>query len=104
MVTNFFTDLHSTTLALPSSLIKTLVVNMGVAGGFPKTLARQKELIINIPSYELTYFKRAKLFCNRMWWWGDTQQNCSFSAPMKYIVYLVRTGMFPQIIIQFYRL
>jgi hypothetical protein len=29
-----------------------------------------------------------------MWWWEDTQQNCSFSAYEVY--YLVRTGMFPQ--------
>jgi murein L,D-transpeptidase YcbB/YkuD len=59
MVTNFFTDLNY--LSTPvSSLIKTLVVNMERCRWVSKTLARQKELIaVNIPSYELTYFKRA---------------------------------------------
>jgi murein L,D-transpeptidase YcbB/YkuD len=85
MVTNFFTDLHSTTSTPVRLLIKTLVVNMERCR-FSKTLARQR-IIINIPSYELTYFKRAKLFAIECGGGKTLKQNCSFSAPMKYIVF-----------------
>ena len=72
-----------------SSLIKTLVVNMERCRWISKDLNKANELIaINIPSYELSYFKKGKIVLQSNVVVGKTlNKTVIFSAPMKYIVF-----------------
>lgn len=72
-----------------SSLIKTLVVNMERCRWISKDISKATELIaINIPSYQLTYFKKGKIVLQSNVVVGKTlNKTVVFSAPMKYIVF-----------------
>ena len=72
-----------------SSLIKTLVVNMERCRWVPKDISKSNELIaVNIPSYELTYFKNGEIVLKSNVVVGKTvNKTVIFSAPMKYIVF-----------------
>jgi murein L,D-transpeptidase YcbB/YkuD len=72
-----------------SSLIKTLIVNMERCRWVPKDITKAKELIaVNIPSYQLTYFKKGKIVLQSNVVVGKTlNKTVIFSAPMKYIVF-----------------
>ena len=72
-----------------SSLIKTLVVNMERCRWISKDISKATELIaINIPSYELSYFKKGKIILQSNVVVGKTlNKTVIFSAPMKYIVF-----------------
>ena len=72
-----------------SSLIKTLVVNMERCRWVSKEISKAKELIaINIPSYELSYFKNGEIVLKSNVVVGKTvNKTVIFSAPMKYIVF-----------------
>jgi murein L,D-transpeptidase YcbB/YkuD len=72
-----------------SSLIKTLVVNMERCRWVSKDISKAKELIaVNIPSYELSYFKNGKIVLKSNVVVGKTlNKTVIFSAPMKYIVF-----------------
>ena len=72
-----------------SSLIKTLVVNMERCRWISKDISKAKELIaVNIPSYELSYFKNGKIVLKSNVVVGKTlNKTVIFSAPMKYIVF-----------------
>jgi len=71
------------------SLIKTLVVNMERCRWVSKDISKARELIaVNIPSYELTYFKKGKIVLQSNVVVGKTlNKTVIFSAPMKYIVF-----------------
>lgn len=72
-----------------SSLIKTLVVNMERCRWISKDISKAKELIaVNIPSYELTYFKKGEIVLQSNVVVGKTlNKTVVFSAPMQYIVF-----------------
>ncbi|NRT16203.1 murein L,D-transpeptidase YcbB/YkuD [Flavobacterium sp. 28A] len=72
-----------------TSLIKTIVVNMERCRWVSKDIAKSKELIaVNIPAYELTYFKNGKVLMKSNVVVGKTlNKTVIFSAPMKYIVF-----------------
>ena len=72
-----------------SSLIKTLVVNMERCRWISNDISKAKELIeVNIPSYELSYFKNGKIVLKSNVVVGKTlNKTVIFSAPMKYIVF-----------------
>jgi murein L,D-transpeptidase YcbB/YkuD len=72
-----------------SSLIKTLVVNMERCRWISKDISKAKELIaVNIPSYELSYFKKGEIVLKSNVVVGKTlNKTVIFSAPMKYIVF-----------------
>ena len=89
----------SSTLILPSHLnvlnipvadrIRTLVVNMERCRWISKDIANAKEVIaVNIPAYELTYFKDGKPSFRSNVVVGKTlNKTVIFSAPMRYIVF-----------------
>jgi murein L,D-transpeptidase YcbB/YkuD len=72
-----------------SSLIKTLVVNMERCRWVSQDITKANELIaVNIPSYELNYFKKGKIVLKSNVVVGKTlNKTVIFSAPMKYIVF-----------------
>ncbi|MBC5838325.1 L,D-transpeptidase family protein [Flavobacterium muglaense] len=72
-----------------NSLIETLVVNMERCRWVTKDIAEANEVIaVNIPSYELNYFKSGKSILNLNVVVGKTlNKTVIFSAPMKYIVF-----------------
>ncbi|MCW2118178.1 L,D-transpeptidase family protein [Flavobacterium sp. 7A] len=89
----------SSTIILPSHLkvlnisvtdrIKTLVVNMERCRWIPKDIIKAKEVIaVNIPAYELTYFKNGKpAFKSNVVVGKTLNKTVIFSAPMRYIVF-----------------
>ncbi|MCG9791676.1 L,D-transpeptidase family protein [Flavobacterium algicola] len=89
----------SSTIILPSHLktlnisvtdrIKTLVVNMERCRWIPKDIIKAKEIIaVNIPAYELTYFKDGKpAFKSNVVVGKTLNKTVIFSAPMRYIVF-----------------
>jgi murein L,D-transpeptidase YcbB/YkuD len=89
----------SSTIILPSHLkvlnipvsdrIKTLVVNMERCRWIAKDITKAKELIaVNIPAYELTYFKDGKpSFKSNVVVGKTVNKTVIFSAPMRYIVF-----------------
>jgi murein L,D-transpeptidase YcbB/YkuD len=84
-----------------NALIKTLVVNMERCRWVSKDITKSTELIaVNIPSYELTYFKKGKIVLQSNVVVGKTlNKTVIFSAPMKYIVFSPYWNL-PQSIIQ----
>jgi len=81
---------HLKTLNIPvKERIKTLVVNMERCRWISKDITKSKELIaVNIPSYELTYFKDGKPSFKSNVVVGKTlNKTVVFSAPMRYIVF-----------------
>ncbi|WPR71899.1 L,D-transpeptidase family protein [Flavobacterium sp. NG2] len=89
----------SSTIILPSHLkvlnipvaerIKTLIVNMERCRWIAKDITKSKEIIaVNIPAYELTYFKDGKPYFRSNVVVGKTvNKTVVFSAPMRYIVF-----------------
>ncbi|AWG20521.1 L,D-transpeptidase [Flavobacterium faecale] len=69
--------------------IKTLVVNMERCRWIPKDITNAKEVIaVNIPAYELTYFKNGKpAFKSNVVVGKTLNKTVIFSAPMRYIVF-----------------
>ncbi|GIZ09087.1 murein L,D-transpeptidase [Flavobacterium sp. UMI-01] len=81
---------HLEVLNIPvSERIKTLVVNMERCRWIAKDITKAKELIaVNIPSYELTYFKDGKpTFRSNVVVGKTVNKTVIFSAPMRYIVF-----------------
>ena len=89
----------ASTILLPSHIkdmnvpvsdhIRTLIVNMERCRWVSKDISNAKELIaVNIPAYELTYFKNGEIVLQSNVVVGKTvNKTVIFSAPMKYIVF-----------------
>lgn len=100
---------HLKVLNIPvSERIKTLIVNMERCRWINKDITKAKELIaVNIPSYQLTYFKDGKPYFRSNVVVGKTvNKTVIFSAPMRYIVFspywniptsIIKTEIMPSI-------
>jgi murein L,D-transpeptidase YcbB/YkuD len=73
---------------VPVAALKNIMINMERCRWISNDITKSKELIVvNIPAYELLFPRWETRISIQGCGWESHEQNCNFSAPMKYIVF-----------------